>query len=103
MQITRERVRPAVEMQVEEVCPTCGGKGKIQPSILFTDTLQEQIEHEFNQHGRGLQLHLHPFIYAYVTRGFWRSLAGQWRRKYGIKVLENQSLGMLETRFIAEK
>jgi len=50
-----------------------------------------------------LQLHLHPFIYAYVTRGFWRSLAGQWRRKYGIKVVENQSLGMLETRFIAEK
>ena len=104
MQITRQRVRPAVEVQVEETCPTCGGKGKIQPSILFTDQLAEQIEHEYEQHGRGLQLHLHPFIYAYVTRGYWWSnLAGQWRRKYGIKVVENQSLGMLETRFVAEK
>jgi len=103
MQITRQRVRPAVEVQVEETCPTCGGKGKIQPSILFTDQIQEQIEHEYNQHGRGLQLHLHPYIYAYVTRGWFKSLAFQWRRQYGVKVIENQSLGMLETRFIAEK
>ena len=103
MQITRQRVRPAVEVQVEETCPTCGGKGKIQASILFTDQLAEQCEQEFLHHGKGLQLHLHPYIYSYVTRGFWRSLAGQWRRKYGIKVVENQSLGMLETRFIAEK
>ena len=103
MQITRQRVRPAVEMQVEEVCPTCGGKGKIQSSILFTDQIVEQIEKEVEQHGRGLQLHLHPYIYAYVTRGWWMSLANTWRRKYGIKVVENQSLGMLETRFIAEK
>ena len=103
MQITRQRVRPAVEMQVEETCPTCGGKGKIQSSILFTDQIVEQIEHEVEQHGRGIQLHLHPYIYAYVTRGWLKSLAHQWHRKYGIRVVENQSLGMLETRFIAEK
>ena len=103
MQITRQRVRPAVEMQVEETCPTCGGKGKIQSSILFTDQIVEQIEHEVEQHGRGIQLHLHPYIYAFVTRGWLKSLAHQWHRKYGIRVVENQSLGMLETRFIAEK
>jgi ribonuclease G len=103
MQITRQRVRPAVEMQVEETCPTCMGKGKIQASILFTDQIAEQCEQEYQHHGKGLQLHLHPYIYSYVTRGFWRSLSSQWRRKYGIKVVENQSLGMLETRFIAEK
>ena len=103
MQITRQRVRPAVEMKVEEVCPTCMGKGKIQSSILFTDQIAEQIEQEYEQHGKGLQLHLHPYLYAYVTRGWWKSLAAQWRRKFGVRVVENQSLGMLETRFIAEK
>ena len=103
MQITRQRVRPAVEIEVMETCPTCMGKGKIQPSILFTDQLQEQIAQQFEQHGRGLTLHLHPFIYAYATKGWWNSLASQWKRKYGIKLVENQSLGMLETRFIAEK
>ena len=103
MQITRQRVRPAVEVQVEETCPTCGGKGKIQPSLFFTDQIVEQLEQEYAEHGRGLQLHLHPFIYAYVCRGWWNSLKNQWKRKYGVKIVENQSLGMLETRFIAEK
>ena len=102
MQITRQRVRPAVEMQVEETCPTCGGKGKIQASILFTDQIEEQIAHEYEQHGRGLILYLHPYVYSYVCRGWLNSLKNQWRRKYGITVMESQALGMLETKF-AEK
>ena len=102
MQITRQRVRPAVEMQVEETCPTCGGKGKIQASILFTDQIEEQIAHEYEQHGRGLKLYLHPYVYSYVCRGWLNSLKNQWRRKYGITVMESQALGMLETKF-AEK
>ena len=102
MQITRQRVRPAVEMQVEETCPTCGGKGKIQASILFTDQIEEQIAHEYEQHGRGLISYLHPYVYSYVCRGWLNSLKNQWRRKYGITVMESQALGMLETKF-AEK
>ena len=102
MQITRQRVRPAVEMQVEETCPTCGGKGKIQASILLTDQIEEQIAHEYEQHGRGLILYLHPYVYSYVCRGWLNSLKNQWRRKYGITVMESQALGMLETKF-AEK
>ena len=99
MQITRQRVRPAVEMEVMEVCPTCMGKGKVQPTLLFTDQVQEDIEHMSEHFGQGLRLHLHPFVYAYATRGLFTSLASKWKRKYGVKVIENQSLGMLETRF----
>ena len=99
MQITRQRVRPAVEMEVMEVCTTCMGKGKVQPTLLFTDQVQEDIEHMSEHFGKGLRLHLHPFIYAYATRGLFTSLASKWKRKYGVKVIENQSLGMLETRF----
>ena len=29
MQITRQRVRPVMEVNVEETCPTCNGTGKI--------------------------------------------------------------------------
>ena len=103
MQITRQRVRPAVEMQVEETCPTCMGKGRIQPSILFTDQLAETCEHMHEHYGRGLKLHLHPYVYAYVSRGWLLSLKAQWRRKYGVTVVENQSLGMLEMRFYDAK
>lgn len=99
MQITRQRVRPAVEMEVMEVCPTCMGKGKVQPTLLFTDQVQEEIEHFTEHFGKRLRLHLHPFVYSYATRGLFSSLANQWRRKFGVRVIENQSLGMLETRF----
>ena len=98
MQITRQRVRPAVEMNVTEVCPTCMGKGKIQTSLFFTDEVEERIEAMVAQYGRGLRLHLHPFIYAYVAKG-WLSRKWQWALRYGVRVIENQSLGMLETKF----
>lgn len=103
MQITRQRVRPAVEVDVTEVCPTCMGKGRIQPSILFTDTIAEQLAQYCEEHGRGFNLFLHPYVYAYVRRGWWNSLKNQWRRRFGVHVYEDQSLGMLETRFSAEK
>lgn len=103
MQITRQRVRPAVEVDVMEVCPTCMGKGKIQPSILFTDQVEEEIGHYYERYGKGLRLHLHPYVYSYVCRGWFNSLKCQWRRRYGVRVVENQSLGMLEMRFCDTK
>ena len=42
MQITRQRVRPAMDVNTTETCPTCFGKGTIKSSILFTDTLSGQ-------------------------------------------------------------
>ena len=103
MQITRQRVRPAVEIEVMETCPTCMGKGKIQSSIFFTDQVAETCERLYNEHGRGLRLHLHPYVYAYVSQGWLLSLKAQWKRQYGVKVIENQSLGMLEMRFYDAK
>ena len=103
MQITRQRVRPAVEIEVMETCPTCGGKGKIQSSILFTDQVAETCAYMSEHHGRGLKLHLHPYVYAYVNRGWLHSLRAQWQRLYGVHVVENQALGMLEMRFYDAK
>jgi ribonuclease G len=74
------------------------GKGKVQPSILFTDQLKEQIKTMKESYGRGLRLHLHPYVYAYISKGIW-SVKQQWKFKYGIHTIENQSLGMLETKF----
>lgn len=42
MQITRQRVRPALDITTAEECPSCFGKGKVQPSLLFTDLLREK-------------------------------------------------------------
>ena len=101
MQITRQRVRPVVEVDVQEVCPTCGGKGRIQPSILFTDTLDEQIELYNHHFGRGLKLFVHPFVFAYANKGlFFRSLRFRWFYQYGVRLRADESLPLLEFRFV---
>lgn len=102
MQITRQRVRPALEVDVREVCPVCQGKGKIQPSIMFTDTLVEAMGHMREHYPKGkVMMALHPYVYAYVCKGWpFGSLTQQWKRQYGVKVYEDQSIGMLEYRFL---
>ncbi|MBQ7191741.1 MAG: Rne/Rng family ribonuclease [Paludibacteraceae bacterium] len=103
MQITRQRVRPAVEINVTEVCPVCQGKGKVQPTILFPEEVENEIARYAESYGRGVRVELHPFVYAHVCRGWFSSLRWRWWRKYGVRVRENQSLGMLDMRFYDKK
>ena len=101
MQITRQRVRPVTDMPVEEKCPTCFGKGKVQSSILFTDTLESKINTLVNNTGvRKFTLHIHPYVAAFVNKGF-LSLYRRWQIKYGlgIRVIPNQDLAFLEYHF----
>src|SRR6185369_3791872 len=71
MQITRERVRPQMNIATKEVCPTCNGTGSINASILITDQIEEYIQHLYEkQNEKHLVLALHPFLFAYYTKGF---------------------------------
>ena len=101
MQITRQRVRPATSLQVEECCPVCHGKGKIQPSVLFTETLESKIETLVKTTGiKRFKLHVHPYIDAFVKKGF-ISLYRKWQMRYGfgIRVVPDQKLTYLEYHF----
>ena len=101
MQITRQRVRPAMDVNTEETCPTCFGKGTIKPSILFTDTLENKIDYLVNKLGvKKFKLHIHPYVAAYINQGL-VSLKRQWQLKYGfgIKIIPNQKLALLQYEF----
>ncbi|MCL2596066.1 MAG: Rne/Rng family ribonuclease [Paludibacter sp.] len=103
MQITRQRVRPAVEILVEETCPTCLGKGKIRPSILFIDQLENKIELLVNKlKVKEFVLHIHPFVYAYISKGiFFTSIKSKWKRQflYKGKIIPSEKLGFLQYKF----
>ena len=101
MQITRQRVRPAMSVNVEEVCPTCFGKGTIKSSLLFTDTLENKIDNLVNKIGiRKFFLHVHPYVAAYINKGVF-SLKLQWQMKYGlgVHVIPAQKLAFLQYEF----
>ena len=100
MQITRQRVRPATEVAVEETCPTCGGTGKIKPSLLFADELSQKVK-ELYEAGTGrFTLQVHPYVYAYISKGLF-STKLKWKLKYkfSVNVIPNQSLAFLEYKF----
>ena len=101
MQITRQRVRPAMDVNVEEDCPTCNGTGKIRSSILFTDQLERKIDRLINKIGiTKFYLHVHPYVDAYINKGF-LSLKRKWQIKYGfgIHVIPSQKLAFLQYEF----
>ena len=101
MQITRQRVRPAMNINVEEVCPTCFGKGTIKSSLLFTDQLERKINYLVKKIGeKKFTLHVHPYVAAYINKGF-ISLKRRWQLKYGfgVKVIASQKLAFLQYEF----
>jgi ribonuclease G len=105
MQITRQRVRPAMDVDTDETCPVCFGKGTIKPSILFTDTLENKIDYLVNKLGvKKFTLHIHPYVAAFVNKGV-VSLKRQWQLKYGfgVKIIPNQELAFLQYIFYDAK
>lgn len=87
MQITRQRLRPELNISTAEVCPTCKGTGKIGPSILIADDIEKDLKYLINQGHRELALHVHPILGAYLTKGlFWNSIAAKWKKQYKVKL-----------------
>lgn len=104
MQITRQRVRPAMDVTTDEICPTCFGKGTIKSSILFTDTLESKIDYLVNKlEIKKFKLHIHPYVAAFINQGI-VSMKRQWQMKYGfgVRVIPNQSLAFLQYIFYDE-
>ena len=102
MQITRQRVRPALDITTSETCPSCYGKGEIQPSLLFTDKLSEKIDYLVNHLKiNDFKMYIHPYVDAYIKKGLF-SLYGKWRRQYGrrFKIIADQSLAYLQYKVI---
>lgn len=101
MQITRQRVRPEMNIVTAEVCPTCEGSGTIQASILLIDEIEKNLSYIINTLNlKDITLTVHPYIGAYITKGL-MSLRVKWFFKYQkwIKVEPDNSYHMAEYHF----
>lgn len=96
LQITRQRVRPELNIKTSEACPSCKGTGKIGPSIQIADRIEENIAHIVTQQNeKGITVHLHPYLYAYMQEGV-ISKQMKWFMKYKtwIKMVRDTSMAM---------
>ena len=101
MQITRQREKPEMKINTAETCPSCAGTGKINPSILILDQIERDLDFILNTRPpKSLILKVHPFIYAYLTKGIF-NYKWKWYRRYHkwIKIVEDNDLPMIQFSF----
>ena len=101
VQITRQRVRPEMNVQILEKCPTCDGTGEIRPSILITDDIENNLSYLIReQNEKHFVLCVHPYLYAFFTKGIF-NIRWKWflRYKRRIKITPQSSYHFLEYHF----
>jgi ribonuclease G len=106
MQITRQRVRPATEINTTEVCPVCNGTGKISSSVVIDDAIERRLAYYVTEkHMNSFILKVNPILGAYLTKGLFSSIVGKWKKKYKckIEVVESTDFTVLQNEFYDEK
>ena len=75
----------------------------MKSSVLFTDQLEEKLKDLVQRLDLSyINVHVHPYVAAYLTKGFLISIARRWKLQIarGIRITPNQSLGFLEYKFL---
>ena len=106
MQITRQRVRPATEINTMEVCPVCNGTGKISSSVVIDEAIERRLAYYVNEKKMtSFILKVNPILGSYLTRGLFTSIVGRWKKKYRckIEVVETTDFTVLQNEFYDEK
>ncbi|MBO7379880.1 MAG: Rne/Rng family ribonuclease [Bacteroidales bacterium] len=103
MQITRQRVRPVMDVQTAESCPVCGGKHVVKPSIIFPEILESKLEYLTDiLEVKKFYLHVHPFVAAYLRKGWFRSILWKWKLRFGFgfHLISDQSMELLQYKVV---
>lgn len=105
VQITRQRVRPEMNIVTNEVCPTCHGTGQIRPTILLLDDIETNFNYILvEQNEKSITLCVHPYVEAYIKQGLINRQM-KWYFKYGqwIKVKSSPGYQITEFHFFNSK
>ncbi len=104
VEITRQRVRPEMNIQTREQNPD--GTGEVEAPILIIDEIENRLELIAAQSkDKNIFLHAHPFIAAYLTKGIFNSLRRKWGKKYhrNLKIIPREAFKFLEYQFFNGK
>jgi len=105
VQLTRQRVRPEMNIVTNEKCPACDGTGEIKASIILMDDIENNLNYILNeQNEKGITLCVHPYIEAYIRKGL-ISCQWKWFFKFNkwVKVKPVSSYYLTEFHFLNSK
>ncbi len=107
VQITRQRVRPELSIKTTEDNPNINGQ--VEAPIVLLDKIQADLEKHIynmqkNNSSKKIELHIHPFIAAYLTKGV-NSIRFKWylKHKKWITIIPRDAYTYLYYRFVSVK
>lgn len=102
MQVTRQRMKPEMNINTQELCPSCNGTGKISSALLLEDDIEKDLSYLITHKNAKLSLAVHPIMYAYLTKGWpWNTKMAKWNKKFKQKttLIEDTGCHLTEYKF----
>jgi ribonuclease G len=100
MQITRQRMRPEVNINTQEICPSCSGSGKVSSTLVLEDEIEKNLNYLLMQKHKNLILEVHPIMEAYLRKGFpSKRIKWSWKYKQKIRIKGNNNYHLTEYHF----
>jgi ribonuclease G len=102
MQITRQRMKPEMNINTQEICPSCNGTGKISSTLLLEDDIEKNLSYLITHKHSNLKLVVNPIMYAYLKKGWpWSSRIAKWNKKFRQKtrIAEDTNYHLTEYKF----
>ena len=93
-------MKPEMNINTAEVCPSCNGTGKISSTLILEDEIEKNLSYLIMQKHKGLTIMANPILYTYLTSGFIsKRRRWCWKYKQKIKVVSNSAYHLTEFRF----
>lgn len=101
IQITRQRVRPEVNIKTREENPNSNGEDdEIEAPIVLVQKITEELKRLFKKDYKKITLNTHPFIAAFLSKGF-PSVRTKWfmEHKKWVRIQPRDAYTYLEYHF----
>jgi len=101
IQITRQRVRPEIAIKTKEVNPNSTNGSEVEAPIGLVQKITQDLEQLIKKDYKKVTLNTHPFIAAYLTKGF-PSVRSKWflEHKKWVKIQPRDAYTYLEYHFL---
>jgi ribonuclease G len=99
IQITRQRVRPELNIKTTE--PNPNSKGEVEAPIVLIDKIEADLERIIsNPKNKNVNLNVHPFVASYLTKGV-SSVRFRWylKHKKWITIIPRDAYNYLQYKF----
>ena len=101
IQITRQRVRPEIDIKTKEENPNGINGSEVEAPIGLVQKITQDLEQLIKKDYKKVTLNTHPFIAAYLTKGF-PSVRSKWflDHKKWVKIQPRDAYTYLEYHFL---